>query len=1027
MPAPSLMPFFVRFRPSALRVFGLVGAALLTCAGPGAALSQGLPGIDIPAAQGPYLPQLEVVEFSDTFEAGSIDNAVVFRIENTTAFPVVGLNLRPQMPAQYLILDRIEPQDIDLEAGEITEISAYFSVREDAEVGATDTIGFYFDTVSKTPLPLNRYRLIAEITEGEKQAAAAKCNSAVDSGGDEGGGVTVDLGGFVGKAGFTWEMYNVKDQMNVTVGGQTMTTGCVSGSGTFAIDIPPGATTARVDVVPNCEGTTGTQWVLKFECPLESEVTSDGSGNEVASSDNGSGTSGTGTSSGITTGAGQASPYSGATGSTTGLVPPVAPAQGADAEPNNTEALATPIAIAAVIQGLIETAGDVDIYLVDASEGGELSLSITLNTPTNSLSLGVRPALGGNWLPDRTPKGDGQIVVDLPGPGKYLIEVKDPSAKQGNAPYGISSAFRPSPDRHEPNDGDGIAVFSPLNGTLVGAIMPAGDQDYFRVNATRPGQWTIAINGQPAGFKTGLGVYPAGGGNWLPDRSDKGEGELVVDLPWAGEYLLKVTEANGQRSADPYVLGLSFIPADDGGEPNNSAAVATPIAGSGPITGTILTAGDEDFYLVDVPDQGEWTIAIAGAPQGMTVGLGVHPAGGGNWLPDRSDRGDGQLVVDLPAAGKYILRVKDDNGGRSIAPYHLDLTFKPTGDKYEPNHNAAIAPPIPADGAISGTILPAGDADFYLVDVPDQGEWTIAITGAPQGMAVGLGVHPAAGGNWLPDRSDKGDGKLVVDLPAAGKYVLRVQDDNGGRSIDPYGLALSFRPTGDKYEPNGNAATAKPIAPDGHIGGAILPVGDQDFYVVDVPDGGEWTIRTDHPVAGITLGFGVHPAAGGNWLPDLSPKGDGQLVVDLPAAGRYILRIIDGVGGRSVERYDVTTSFRPTGDTGEPNPNAAMATPIPASGRISGTILPTGDQDYFIFDAPQGGRFSAVIANQPQGFSLGLGVHPAGGGNWLGDTSPKGDGQLVVDLPGPGRYILRIIDGNGGRSPQAYSVTTSLQ
>ena len=36
---------------------------------------------------------MDIVEFSETFEAGTSGNAIVFRVENTTAFPVEGLDL----------------------------------------------------------------------------------------------------------------------------------------------------------------------------------------------------------------------------------------------------------------------------------------------------------------------------------------------------------------------------------------------------------------------------------------------------------------------------------------------------------------------------------------------------------------------------------------------------------------------------------------------------------------------------------------------------------------------------------------------------------------------------------------------------------------------------------------------------------------------------------------------------------------------------------------------------------------------
>ena len=243
----------------------------------------------------------------------------------------------------------------------------------------------------------------------------AACNSAVDEGGDSGGGVTVDLGGFTGKAGFSWQMHRIKDEMTVTVGGATKTTGCVSGTGTFELDIPPGAATAEVKVVPNCKKTTGTKWSFEFECPLRSAVTADGSGNTVAGAD-GSTTDATSATSpsGAGTTAQPTSPFDSLTGSTTGQVNPTSIAAAvAETEPNNTAALAIPIALSTQFSGSIDKAGDADFFSMSTKVPGEWELTITRNTPGATIGLGVHNANGGNWLPDQSAKGDGKLVVDV--------------------------------------------------------------------------------------------------------------------------------------------------------------------------------------------------------------------------------------------------------------------------------------------------------------------------------------------------------------------------------------------------------------------------------------------------------------------------------------------------------------------------------------------------------------------------------------------------------------------------------------
>jgi len=740
----------------------------------------------------------------------------------------------------------------------------------------------------------------------------AACNSAVEAGGDSGGGVTVDLGGFTGKAGFSWQMHRIKDEMTVSVGSVNKTTGCVSGTGTFEFDVPLSAATAVVKVLPNCEKTTGTKWSFEFECPLRSTVTADGSGNTLADA---TGTAAAGASTqpaqGSGSAGGQNSPFGSLTGSTTGQVNPVAStAPVTETEPNNNAVLAIPIAPSTQFSGAIDKAGDADFFAMSTQVPGEWELTVTGNTPGATIELGVHNAKGGNWLPDQTGKGDGKLVVDVKWPGKYVVRVTDTQKSKAAVPYQVSARFRPSPDAFEPNDAVGTAQSVPQTGKIVGAILPKAEADYYAIDVPHPGEWTVQVAAKPDGLDLGLGVHAASGGNWLANNAPKGDGKLVVDIKWPGRYVLRVVDNNSTRSVDPYVLDVKFVQSQESHEPNDGAAIASPIDPSSVVVGTILPRDDHDYFLIDTPHPGEWTIAVTQSPSAMQLGLGVHKAAGGNWLPDQSDKGDGKLVVDLQWPGKYVLRVVDNNRIRSIDPYSLELTLKKSPDGQEPNGQVGSAAPIQLNETITGAIMPKDDVDYYFVEVPKPGQWVIEAEKSPPGMRLGLGVHAAAGGNWLPDNSPKGDGKIVIDIRWPGRYVLRVVDTHRTRNIEPYVVTARFTEAADSHEPNNVAAMASPIALNGSITAAVLPKDDADYFIVDAPGPGEWLIEIADQPPGMALGLGVHRAGGGNWLADTSPKGDGKLLVEIPAKGKYILRATDKNRGRSPNPYALKSRFQ---------------------------------------------------------------------------------------------------------------------
>jgi hypothetical protein len=102
----------------------------------------------------------------------------------------------------------------------------------------------------------------------EPPAGGTPCNELTTSGGDEPETRTVELGQTSGTFDFFYEMYSQKDQMVVSYEGMTLfDTGCVSGSATNQISYAGSTSQVTVEVVPNCEGGSGTAWDFTVSCP----------------------------------------------------------------------------------------------------------------------------------------------------------------------------------------------------------------------------------------------------------------------------------------------------------------------------------------------------------------------------------------------------------------------------------------------------------------------------------------------------------------------------------------------------------------------------------------------------------------------------------------------------------------------------------------------------------------------------------------------------------------------------------------
>ncbi|MEH6726198.1 MAG: hypothetical protein V7703_08565, partial [Hyphomicrobiales bacterium] len=601
------------------------------------------------------------------------------------------------------------------------------------------------------------------------------------------------------------------------------------------------------------------------------------------------------------------------------------------------------------------------------------------------------------------------------------------------ASCGGNAASATAPTAGEVRENEDSATAQPIPGSasITGRLFPKSDQDEYIFSAPHHGEWHFAIANAPAGVDINLGVYPAPNGGWLPDMSPGGDGQLVVDLPAPGAYILRVTATSGNmESQTAYVINAIFRPSPDWFEPNNSIEQADSIGGTRRITGTILPRGEQDEFIFEADHHGEWTIRIADQPEELNLSLGVYPHPNGGWLPDMSPGGDGQIVVDLPKPGKYVLRAKAVSGNnRSVTPYHLDLSYIRSPDLFEPNNSVEQAETVEGTRQITGTILPRGEQDEFVFEADHHGEWTIRIADQPEGLNLSLGVYPHPNGGWLPDMSPGGDGQIVVDLPKPGKYVLRAKAVSGNsRSVSPYHLDLSYIKSPDLFEPNNSIEQAHSIEGNREITGTILPRGEQDEFIFEADHHGEWTIRIADQPEGLNLSLGVYPHPNGGWLPDMSPGGDGQMVVDLPNPGKYVLRAKAVSGNdRSVTPYHLDLSYIRSPDLFEPNNSVEQAETVEGTRQITGTILPRGEQDEFIFETDHPGKWTIRIADQPEGLNLSLGVYPHPNGGWLPDMSPGGDGQIVVDLPKPGKYVLRAkaVSGNS-RSVAPYRLDSDF-
>ncbi|MCG6186259.1 peptidase associated/transthyretin-like domain-containing protein [Maribellus maritimus] len=96
----------------------------------------------------------------------------------------------------------------------------------------------------------------------------SNCNDKQEAGGDAPEVHNINLGQSFGTFVFDYDTYDIKDQIIVTQGGQTIfNSGCVGADGSIPLNLNGRSSTVTVRVNPNCDGTSGTSWNFTVHCP----------------------------------------------------------------------------------------------------------------------------------------------------------------------------------------------------------------------------------------------------------------------------------------------------------------------------------------------------------------------------------------------------------------------------------------------------------------------------------------------------------------------------------------------------------------------------------------------------------------------------------------------------------------------------------------------------------------------------------------------------------------------------------------
>src|SRR6267378_1590733 len=306
-------------------------------------------------------------------------------------------------------------------------------------------------------------------------------------------------------------------------------------------------------------------------------------------------------------------------------------------------------------------------------------------------------------------------------------------------------------------------------------------------------------------------------------------------------------------------------------EPNDRAVDATELRPGSPVRGTFLTADDEDWYRLSVPDGSGDVLRIEVTPvEGVRPELEVRALGDATLLA--TFRGtEGLFVRNLSVhlgetadagapdggpvpAGYYLVLKGKSRRGAPLAPYTLTATVEAGAQdlELEPNDDPEHATPLRETA--TGFLAPSGDQDWYRVHVDAPAVLHAELSGADR-ADLELAVYAAAGTEKprLLARANEGGPRELEVVPAvgipAGDSYLLVQAAarqlegkwvrDGEDRQTPYRLAVQLSPDdgSTEREPNDEVATAQLVSLPVAVKGWIWPRKDVDLFRFHVEAG----------------------------------------------------------------------------------------------------------------------------------------------------------------------------------------------
>jgi hypothetical protein len=533
---------------------------------------------------------------------------------------------------------------------------------------------------------------------------------------------------------------------------------------------------------------------------------------------------------------------------------------------------------------------------------------------------------------------------------EFTIEALDPSVLEGNTG---STSMNFQVVRSGDLDQESVLRWEVYNGLdvdgddFIGGVLPSGSLIFASGESSR--NITLDIKG---------------------DLQSEGDENLWLDL-YSGDLLLTWAEAT--------ILNDDASIEDDFGADVSTLGQLLP---GSEVTGTIETAGDRDWFAIELQSGQTYTIDLQGfqidnGALSDTYLDGIYDTSG-NFIDFTSDDDSGeglysQLRFQPDTTATYYIAAAAF--GSETGGYRLSVTDPVSNDDFGSDINT-LGELLVGDSA-GGEIEQVGDQDWFAVVLNADTSYQIDLEG--NATMAGTLADPFltgvfdSNGEALVGTSDDDGGESFnsqIELSVATTGLYFVAASGYGDNTGSYRLSVNALGGDDDFTDDASTEGTLTIAES--VSGLIEKAGDQDWFAVTLTAGQTYQIDLEGSPSGRgtlndTYLRGIYDASSSLLANSEDDDGgtDTNSRLFFTAVNSGIHYIATGGYGESVGSYQLSLNLFALEDDFASDADTRGQLNIDSS--VTGTIEREGDEDWFSVQLQQGNRYQIDLEGLPTG------------------------------------------------------------